>query len=138
MGAIANMMNRVGKRAGEHRYLRANGDSGDAITPGASLVAAEEREILGHINRAQRGFTANQYMRAIPELRTAYEEYLLFAADHPQAPETRQLANQFQLMTQRAEATCNSMRDSLRGVGKAGPPCEMLQRAAAMTMRPPQ
>lgn len=132
--SVANLMNRVGRRAGQHTWLRANGDSSDAATPAASLIAAETREITGHIRRAERAINANQLMRGLPELRTAYEEYLVFAADHPGTPETVALGNEFKTLSDRAFATCTTMRDAAVARGQSGPPCEMLKGGMNMMM----
>ena len=99
------------QRAGRHAWLGANGDSSSA-NPSDSGLANEAREVMGHINRTRKFFQMGQPGRALPELRTASEEYSVFAAEHPGTRQTAMLRQQLVSVTEPALADCRTSTDS--------------------------
>ncbi len=123
------------KRAGRHAWLRVSGDSSPKPLPGASRMQTESREVIGHLNRAKGFFVSREPGRAFPEIRTAYEEWGMFAADHPNTPETRQMGNQFRNALSQVVNTCRVVNDSAVAVGHRSFNCESIERAARNGMK---
>ncbi len=118
-------------RAGLHAWLGANGDSASQQANINPLIA-EAREVMGHVNRTRKLFAMNQPARALPELRTAYEEYLMFAAEHPGTRQTTMLRNQLKAVTDTALAGCPVRSDSTVRRDMHDAMCASLAKAAAL------
>lgn len=132
----------VRQRPGQHPWLRATGDSSFGLAAVGSPDAGQIQELVGHLNRVRRFFTMQQAPRALQELRVGLEEFGVYAAEHPGAPETAQLGWQFRTLAQRAQVACVALRDSAVAAGRRGPNCEEFgfvaaqARAAQPTFRP--
>ena len=130
-GIPANEPSPVARRARRHAWLGANGDSSGnlaAVPP----VVSEAREVMGHVNRARHLFAANQPTKALPELRTGYEEYRVFAADHPGTREAQAIRNQLSAVTDAALADCPARPDTLAPADRRAMICAALAKAAAI------
>ena len=119
------------RRAGRHAWLGANGDSSGNLAA-VSPVMAEAREVMGHVNRARHFFAANQPAKALPELRTGYEEYRVFAADHPGTREAQAIRGQLSAVTDAALADCPARPDTLARADRRAMMCAALARAATI------
>jgi hypothetical protein len=124
------------QRAGRHSWLRVNGDSATDLIPSTTALQTEAREVLGHLNKTKRLYEMKQPARAIPELRIAYQEFFVFAADHPNASETVQLRNQLLTVTNVVLADCPASQDSTSAPQGKHAMCAGLARAAALAGRP--
>ena len=118
------------RRAGGHKWLAANGDS--ASQTAAAPIIAEAREVMGHVNRTRRLFAVNQPGKALPELRTAYEEYLVFVAEHPGTFEAQVLRKQLMSVTDTALAGCPARSDSIAPKDRHEAMCSGLAKAVAL------
>ncbi len=114
-----------------HPWLAASGDS--TGTPLASLppLATQAREILGHANRARRLFIAKQPAKALPELRTALDEFFRFESIHPAARETMLLRTQLTTIANKAASDCPANVDTLNARDRRMMMCANLTKALA-------
>ena len=119
------------RRAGSHAWLNAKGDSSGTLDAATPLIV-EAREIMGHVNRARHFFAVTQPAKAMPELRTAYEEYLAFVAEHPGAFQAQVLRKQLIAVTDTALAGCPARSDSIAPKDRHGAMCAGLAKAAAL------
>jgi hypothetical protein len=109
MAAALTTSATAGQRAGRHAWLRASGDSAEPVASGTG-IAAEAREVMGHLNRARKLFRNRMPLKAAPELRTAGEEFHAFAADHPGTRETMMLWTQLTSTVREALDDCQLAR----------------------------
>lgn len=92
--------------------------------------------MLGHLNRARRYFSERTPMRALPELRVAYEEYATFVTEHPGSPEARLMGRQFRGALAQAMTACRTASDSVAGAGQPMViPCDNIERMAMTALR---
>ncbi len=127
-----------GQRAGRHAYLDAAGDSMPRTQRDSLPIVMEARELFGHINRARKLTASQQVMRAGPELRTAFEEFFVFQAEHPYAPQTRNLRLQLSNVSRAALVACGNGSDTTSIRARRGNMCDGLQKAAAAIAQPPR
>jgi hypothetical protein len=121
--------------AGRHRWLRASGDSAAPLPAEPSPLAGEAREVLGHLNRARLFFASREPARAVPELRTANEEYTIFVTDHADTPESRMMTNQFRIALSQVITACHTASDSAVAAGRRALLCENMERAGRGAVR---
>ena len=91
----------------------------------------EARELLGHLNKARKLIRNRQPVKGGAELRTAGEEFAVFAAEHPGARETMLLRQQLVGTLREALAECTLARDSSSAPGRYASMCDGLERAVA-------
>jgi hypothetical protein len=104
----------------------AMGDSSRSLAAPAVMATVEDdvKEIMVHVNRARELSRNNQLDGAGLELRTAYQEYRIFIAEHASAPQKETLARDLQVAMDEALAACRVARDSVVAHGGHSFRCE--------------
>ena len=101
----------------------------DSVREGSQPVGA--REVFAHLNRSRTLFASNQFGKAFPELRLAYDKYLAFAAGHPRSREAMIMRSQLKAVTDSVLASCPARSDTIASRDRRAVLCAALAQAAA-------